>query len=85
LVAALIAPICGLSNFDLIFFFAPNLDSNAKKSAFDLLEHVFWNETLRVLVSAGGLVYALGAILLGAFSRDDLKLLLRRKRKPFQS
>jgi putative peptidoglycan lipid II flippase len=41
--------------------------------------------TLSVLVSAGGLVYALSAILLGAFSRDDLKLLLRRKRKPTQS
>jgi len=38
--------------------------------------------TLTVLVSAGGLVYGLSAILLGAFSRDDLQLLLRRRRKP---
>jgi putative peptidoglycan lipid II flippase len=37
--------------------------------------------TLAVLVSAGGLVYGLSAILLGAFSRDDLQLLLRRRRK----
>jgi putative peptidoglycan lipid II flippase len=37
--------------------------------------------TLTVLVSTGGLVYGLSAILLGAFSRDDLQFLLRRKRK----
>jgi putative peptidoglycan lipid II flippase len=36
--------------------------------------------TLAVLVSAGGLVYGLSAILLGAFSKADLQLLLRRKR-----
>ena len=36
---------------------------------------------LTVLVSAGGLVYGLSAILLGAFSRDDLQFLLRRGRK----
>jgi putative peptidoglycan lipid II flippase len=35
---------------------------------------------LSVLVSAGGLVYGLCAILLGAFSKADLALLLRRKR-----
>ena len=40
--------------------------------------------TLAVLVSAGGLVYGLSAILLGAFSRDDLQLLLRRRRKTTQ-
>jgi putative peptidoglycan lipid II flippase len=33
-----------------------------------------------VLVSAGVLVYGLAAILLGAFSKADLALLLRRKR-----
>lgn len=36
--------------------------------------------TLSVLVSAGGLVYGLSAILLGAFSKADLQFLLRRKR-----
>ncbi|WP_225205511.1 murein biosynthesis integral membrane protein MurJ [Novosphingobium huizhouense] len=35
---------------------------------------------LAVLVCAGGLVYGLAAILLGAFSKADLALLLRRKR-----
>lgn len=32
-----------------------------------------------VLVGAGGVVYGLAAVLLGAFSRDDLQLLLRRR------
>jgi putative peptidoglycan lipid II flippase len=32
------------------------------------------------LVSAGGLVYGLATVLLGAFSKDDLRLLLRRRR-----
>jgi putative peptidoglycan lipid II flippase len=40
---------------------------------------------LAVLVSAGGLVYGLSAILLGAFSKADLQLLLRRKRGPSPS
>ncbi|WP_225008313.1 murein biosynthesis integral membrane protein MurJ [Novosphingobium percolationis] len=35
---------------------------------------------LAVLVLAGGVVYGLAAVLLGAFTRDDLALLLRRKR-----
>ncbi|MBC2666936.1 murein biosynthesis integral membrane protein MurJ [Novosphingobium flavum] len=35
---------------------------------------------LAVLVSAGGLVYGASTILLGAFSKDDLALLLRRRR-----
>jgi putative peptidoglycan lipid II flippase len=35
---------------------------------------------LAVLVSAGALVYGLATILSGAFSRDDLALLLRRRR-----
>ena len=35
---------------------------------------------LTVLVSAGGLVYGAATVLLGAFSKDDLKLLLRRRR-----
>ena len=35
---------------------------------------------LAVLVSAGGLVYGAATVLLGAFSKDDLKLLLRRRR-----
>ncbi len=34
---------------------------------------------LAVLVSAGALVYALATVLLGAFTRDDLKLLRRRR------
>ncbi len=36
--------------------------------------------TLTVLVSAGGVVYGLATILLGAFSKEDLQLLLRRQR-----
>lgn len=36
---------------------------------------------LTVLVSAGGVVYGLATVLLGAFSKDDLQLLLRRRRK----
>ncbi len=35
--------------------------------------------TLAVLVSAGTLVYALATVVLGAFSRQDIALLLRRK------
>jgi putative peptidoglycan lipid II flippase len=35
---------------------------------------------LAVLVSAGALVYGLATVLSGAFSRDDLALLLRRRR-----
>jgi putative peptidoglycan lipid II flippase len=38
--------------------------------------------SMGALVSAGALVYALAAILLGAFSRDDLQLLLRRRTSP---
>jgi putative peptidoglycan lipid II flippase len=34
---------------------------------------------LAVLVSSGGLVYALGTVVSGAFTRDDLKLLRRRR------
>jgi putative peptidoglycan lipid II flippase len=37
--------------------------------------------TLAVLVSAGMVVYGLATVLLGAFSKDDLQLLLRRRRK----
>jgi putative peptidoglycan lipid II flippase len=36
---------------------------------------------LTALVSAGGLVYGLATVLSGAFSRDDLQFLLRRRRK----
>jgi len=36
--------------------------------------------TLAALVSAGALVYGAATVLLGAFSKDDLKLLLRRRR-----
>ena len=35
---------------------------------------------LAALVSAGMLVYALATVVLGAFSRDDIALLLRRRR-----
>jgi putative peptidoglycan lipid II flippase len=35
---------------------------------------------LAALVSAGGVVYGLATVLLGAFSKDDLRLLLRRRR-----
>lgn len=35
---------------------------------------------MAALVSAGGLVYGLATVLLGAFSKDDLQLLLRRRR-----
>lgn len=37
---------------------------------------------LTVLVSTGALVYGLATVLFGAFSRDDLSLLLRRRREP---
>lgn len=37
---------------------------------------------LAALVSAGGLVYGLATILLGAFTRDDLALLRRRRARP---
>lgn len=42
---------------------------------------VWWSRVLAlgVLVSAGMLVYALATVVLGAFSREDIKLLLRRK------
>lgn len=36
---------------------------------------------LAVLVSAGALVYGVATVLSGAFSKDDLQLLLRRRRK----
>jgi putative peptidoglycan lipid II flippase len=36
---------------------------------------------LVALVSAGGLVYGLSALITGAFSRSDLRLLTRRRRK----
>jgi putative peptidoglycan lipid II flippase len=35
--------------------------------------------TLAVLVSAGCLVYGLATLVSGAFTRDDLKLLRRRR------
>jgi putative peptidoglycan lipid II flippase len=35
---------------------------------------------LAALVSGGMLVYALSTVVLGAFSRDDIALLLRRRR-----
>jgi putative peptidoglycan lipid II flippase len=35
---------------------------------------------MAVLVSTGGVVYGLATVLLGAFSKDDLRLLLRRRR-----
>lgn len=37
---------------------------------------------LAVLVTAGMLVYGLASVVLGAFSRDDITLLLRRRRSP---
>ncbi|PKB14648.1 putative peptidoglycan lipid II flippase [Novosphingobium kunmingense] len=42
---------------------------------------VWWSRVLALaaLVSAGALVYALATLVLGAFTRDDIKLLLRRK------
>jgi putative peptidoglycan lipid II flippase len=35
---------------------------------------------MAALVTAGAVVYGLATVILGAFSKDDLKLLLRRRR-----
>jgi putative peptidoglycan lipid II flippase len=45
--------------------------------------HGFWYQratALAVLVTCGALVYGLGTVLLGAFTREDIKIFFRRKR-----
>lgn len=45
--------------------------------------HGFWYQraaALAVLVTSGALVYGLGTVLLGAFTREDIKIFFRRKR-----